>query len=164
MFPPSPVLPNVTVKGYRELVKKLRTQHEDVSTSSTLFLQAKQMAISSLKSRGEKAKLNPGRAFTRKALLGFFNHLHKLSRCFGVLFQLYCEGYANPEICCRLRNRIVEAKKGLRKIKDDKKVELRASFEALKEQRLAKLQARALDQDVAVLGTNGLFRVSWLWP
>jgi hypothetical protein len=37
---------------------------------------------------------------------------------------------------------------------------LRASFEALRDQRLAKIQARAPDQDVAVLGTNGLFRVS----
>jgi len=54
----------------------------------------------------------------------------------------------------------VDAKKGLRQIKDEKKIELRASFEAMREQRLAKIQAKALDQDVAVLGTNGLFRVS----
>lgn len=122
MFPPSPILPNVTVLGYRELLKRLRKQPEDVSKSSTLFLQAKQMAIGSLKSRGEKGRLNPSRAFSR------------------------------------LRTRIVDAKKDLRQIKDDKKVELRASFEALRDQRLAKIQARAPDQDVAVLGTNGLFR------
>ena len=67
MFPPSPVLPNITVKGYRELLKRFRAQHEDVSTSSTLFLQAKQLAIDRLKSRGDKTKLNPSRAFSRQA-------------------------------------------------------------------------------------------------
>ena len=71
MWPAQPqLLPQLSVKGYRELLRRLRQQsNEEASTSSSaaLFQQAKELALAHLQRKQKKEKLNPKRAFSRQA-------------------------------------------------------------------------------------------------
>ena len=61
----APLLSGATVKGYRELLKRLRQNNEESSTSGALFLQAKARAIDKLQNRRERGALNPKRALNK---------------------------------------------------------------------------------------------------
>ena len=66
MFPQPQQLTFLSLKGYRELLRRLRQQsHEEASTSAAAFQQAKQLALAHLRTKHGKEKLNPRRAFTR---------------------------------------------------------------------------------------------------
>lgn len=66
MLPQPHLLPQVSLKGYRELLKRLRQQSNDESsTSGALFQQAKELALAHLRRKRGSEKIDPRRAFSR---------------------------------------------------------------------------------------------------
>lgn len=59
-------LPQISVKGYRELLKRLRQHRTDeASKSSALLQQAKELALAHLQRKQATGTLDPRRAFSK---------------------------------------------------------------------------------------------------
>ena len=145
------ILPQLSLKGYRELLKRLRQQSNDEACSSgALFQQAKELALAHLQRKRGSDKINPRRAFSR------LDSITRGGRSGSLDVPATFKGSISAR---RLRQRVLDKKLELKQLKDAKKEKLRATYTALREHRQSRKEAIAEERQV--VGSDGLSRASF---